>query len=186
MNNHKTNNSLPNAKIKLRLDHLPNKKEISVLDCYGGDGVIWSGVKKQTDKQIRVLSIDKQEYKSVDIVCDNLKVLAGIDLSKFDVVDLDAYGCPFAQMQTLFRRGFVGEVFVTYIQTGMGNLPTGILLQAGFSKEMLKKAQTIFTRKPMMVLDTYLSNQGITSYDEISLDRKHYLHFTVSQIDKGD
>ena len=89
------------AKVTLRLNHLPEKKEITVLDAFAGKGTIWNMVQKRTDKKIRTLAIDKNYYDNIDIVCNNLKVLAGIDLGRFDIVDLDAYGIPFAQMQLL-------------------------------------------------------------------------------------
>ena len=47
-------------------------------------------MQKRTDKKIRTLAIDKNYYDNIDIVCDNLKVLAGIDFGRFDIVDLDA------------------------------------------------------------------------------------------------
>lgn len=182
----KTNNSFVLEKVNLRFNHLPDKNPIFVLDCYAGKGVLWGAIQKKSDKTINVLSIDKIKHNNVDIHCDNLKVLAGINLSRFDVIDLDAYGCPFAQMQILFKRNYCGHVFVTYIQSGMGNLPTGILLQSGFTREMLAKAQTIFTSKPLQVLEQYLSANGIESYSIISLDRKHYLYFNTLSNVKGD
>lgn len=185
LSSHKTNNSYLEAKVTLRLNNLPDKKEILVLDAYAGKGKIWKLVKKRSDKKIRVLSIDKEPHPNVDIVCDNLKVLAGIALDKFDVIDLDAYGVPFAQMQILFNHKYSGTVFVTYIQSLYGNLPHGILKQAGFTKSMLDKCQTIFTKKPLEVLEQYLMSNKIKHYSIKSLDRKHYLCFTVSN-SKGD
>ena len=185
MNSRKTNNSYLEAKVTLRLNNLPDKKDITVLDAYCGTGRIWRNVKERSNKQIKILSIDKNPHKNVDIICDNLKVLSGIDLNGFDIVDLDAYGCPFAQMQLLFNHGYNGVVFITYIQSYYGNLPYGILKQAGFTKEMLAKAQTIFTKKPLDILDIYLHANNITKYSIKSLDRKHYLCFTVTN-SKGD
>ena len=144
------------AKVTLRLNHLPEKNEIIVLDAFAGKGTIWNLVQKRTDKKIRTLAIDKNYYDNIDIVCDNLKVLAGIDLGRFDIVDLDAYGIPFAQMQLLFKNKYQGIVFVTFIQSFYGNLPTAILMQSGFTPEMIRKARTLFSKKPLEVLETYL------------------------------
>ena len=170
------------AKVTLRLNHLPEKNEIIVLDAFAGKGTIWNMVQKRTDKKIRTLAIDKNYYDNIDIVCDNLKVIAGIDLGRFDIVDLDAYGIPFAQLQLLFKKKYQGIVFVTFIQSFYGNLPTGILMQSGFTPEMIRKARTLFTKKPLEVLETYLLSNKIENYSIKSLDRKHYLCFDTTKI----
>lgn len=171
------------AKVTLRLNHLPEKNEIIVLDAFAGKGTIWNLVQKRTNKKIRTLSIDKKNYyDKIDIVCDNLKVLAGIDLGRFDIVDLDAYGIPFAQMQLLFKKKYQGIVFVTFIQSFYGTLPNGILMQSGFTPEMIRKARTLFSKKPLEVLETYLFANKIEHYSIKSLDRKHYLCFDTTKI----
>jgi hypothetical protein len=177
--NLKTNNSHLQIKVSLRIDNLPDHDPLYVLDAYAGKGHIWNSIKKQETRDIRVLQIDKVDHPNVDIVTDNLKVLAGINLSRFHVIDLDAYGCPFAQLQVLFNHGYAGTVFVTYIQTHHGALPHGILKQSGFTKEMIRKSQTLFTSNPLSVMEQFLSNNGISSYKIKYLDRKHYMCFDV-------
>lgn len=166
-------------KVSLRLNNLPEKDNICVLDAYAGKGLIWNAIKKRTDKSIKVLQVDKVDHPNVDITTDNLKVLSGINLSRFDIIDLDAYGCPFAQLQILFNHNYAGKVFVTYIQTHHGALPHGILKQSGFTKEMIRKSQTLFTSNPLSVMEQFLSNNGISSYKIKYLDRKHYMCFDV-------
>lgn len=185
MSNLKTNNSYLSAKVNLRVNHLPDTDPLLVIDAYCGKGLIWNEVERITGRNISVLGIDKENHPNVDIVCDNLKVLAGIDLSNYHVIDLDAYGCPYAQMQILFNHGYAGRVFVTYIQSFMGNLPKGILKQAGFTQAMLSKAQTIFTKNPLAVWENYLSKNGVKKITIKSLDRKHYMVFDVQKC-KGD
>lgn len=182
--NLKTNNSHLEMKVNLRLNNLPEKDNLCVLDAYAGKGLIWNTVKKRTAKKIKVLQVDKVDHLNVDIATDNLKVLSGINLSRFDIIDLDAYGCPFAQLQILFNHNYKGKVFVTYIQTHHGALPHGILKQSGFSKEMISKCTTLFNKNPMQVMEQYLANNGIFSYSIKYVDRKHYMCFDVPH--KGD
>lgn len=182
--NLKTNNSHLEMKVNLRLNNLPEKDNLCVLDAYAGKGLIWNTVKKRTAKKIKVLQVDRVDHPNVDIATDNLKVLSGINLSRFDIIDLDAYGCPFAQLQILFNHNYVGKVFVTYIQTHQGRLPNGILKQSGFTMEMINKSITLFAKNPMAVMEQYLANNGIFSYSIKYVDRKHYMCFDVPH--KGD
>lgn len=182
MSSLKTNNSHLEAKITLRLNHLPEGNPLYVLDAFCGEGLIWREVVRRSGRDIRILSIDHDQGTAADIVCDNLKVLSGLNLDKYDVIDLDAYGCPFAQMQILFNHKYNGTVFVTYIQTMYGRLPNGILRQAGYTTAMLSKAQTLFSKRPIEVLESYLANHNILSYTIKSLDRKHYLCFNVKNL----
>lgn len=45
----KTNNdaSLIEAKVSLRIDSLPDKKTITVLEAFGGEGVLWGIIKRR-------------------------------------------------------------------------------------------------------------------------------------------
>ena len=63
----KTNNdlSLINAKIQLRINSIEHLKgQIKVLELFGGEGILWNEVKKLTGKDILILGIDKNKYKS--------------------------------------------------------------------------------------------------------------------------
>lgn len=105
MNRAQTDNSYFDAKIKLRIDHLPNKKFLSVLDLFGGDGLIWNEIIKQSGKDITVLRMDiKLDKPGVYLKGDNLKFLKVMDLNQFDIIDVDAYGVPYAQLKEIFRK----------------------------------------------------------------------------------
>ena len=47
---------------------------------------------------------------------------------------------------------------------------------------MIRKARTLFTKKPLEVLETYLLANNIDHYLIKSLDRKHYLCFDTTKI----
>ena len=59
-----TDNSHLREKIQLRLDNLPDKKEIKVLDMFSGDNLIWDRIKKESGKKINVLRIEKKSTAS--------------------------------------------------------------------------------------------------------------------------
>ena len=52
MSKAKTDNSMFWDKVLLRLNHLPEKNNINVLDCFSGNGEIWDQIKKMTKKNI--------------------------------------------------------------------------------------------------------------------------------------
>lgn len=134
----KTNNSYLADKVALRSRNLPKgKTELNVLDCYGGQGRIWTAVQLQTGREINVLPIDVKDYGDFFMPGDNRSFLSIIDLSRFQVVDLDAYGVPYDQLKILFEREYHGLVFVTFIQTLYGIMPKELLADLGFSNEMV-------------------------------------------------
>lgn len=106
----KTNNdnSLIEGKVNLRLQSLPDKKEINVLEAFGGEGVLWSIVqRKAPDKKINVLSIDKNKYGRVQLQGDNLKFLHSLNLSEFDIIDLDAWGIKKVNIISKSRKNYL-------------------------------------------------------------------------------
>lgn len=95
----KTDNSYIEEKIDLRISAISEKKSVTVLDCYAGTGKLWTLVKQRTGCNISVVGIEKENGKNkYALPGDNIKYLKNIDLSKFDIIDLDAYGIPFAQL----------------------------------------------------------------------------------------
>lgn len=134
MSNRQTDNSFFIDKVNLRLRHLPGKQSIRVLDAYGGDGRIWNKIKTMTDKKIEVLRIDhKDTSRGVYLKGDNVKYLKSLDLVKYDVIDLDAYGVPYTQLEAVFDclsgKIYNHEIicYVTFIQTMLGSLPRKLL-----------------------------------------------------------
>jgi hypothetical protein len=175
-----TDNSCLEEKILLRLNSLDtiDKEEINVLECFGGDGVIWGEVKKRSSKKINVLRINvKPDKVGFYLHGNNLKFLATIDLSQFEIIDLDAYGSPFQQLEIVFRRAYRGLIHCTFIQTGMGMINHDLLAHVGYTKAMIRKCPTLFTRKGFEVVCQYLIKNGIKSIQTINIDRKHYFWF---------
>ena len=182
MSKHQTDNSYLHEKIKLRRDSLAiiDKDEISVLECFSGDGIIWSNVKKQTSKNIKILRIDKKtDKRGVLLVGDNVKFLKNIDVSVFDIVDLDAYGSPFKQLQILFDKNYKGVVHCTYIQSGMGIIDKKLLQNLGFTSSMIKKCPTLFSKNALDKFLYYLHKMGVYQIVGCFINRKNYFYFEI-------
>ena len=178
----KTDNSFFSTKVKLRLENLPDKDPIRVLDAFAGEGHIWNEVEKQSGREILYLGIDKQKKGGIaNLHGDNLKILPTLNLTKFDVIDLDAYGIPYKQLRIVIEKQFQGIVFVTAIQSGMGQLPKKMLFALGYTKEMLFKVPTMFNREGFGKIKNYLYLHGIERVRGYFIDRKNYFCFTLNQ-----
>lgn len=176
-----TDNSYIEEKVMLRLnslDELGDKKEINILECFGGDGVIWGEVKKRDLRKINVLRIDvKPDKNGLYLHGNNLKFLASMDLSGFDIIDLDAYGSPFPQLQMIFKKAYRGLIHCTFIQTGMGMINHDLLESVGYTKAMVRKCPTLFTRNGFDIVCEYLYLKGIRTIQTINIERKSYFWF---------
>lgn len=176
----KTDNSHIKEKVQLRLDCL-KKKNISVLDCFSGTGKLWNIVKQKTKSKIFVIGIEKEKGKNkLSLIGDNLKYLKTINLSKFDIIDLDAWGYPINQLEILFERKYKGIVIVTAIQSMQGCLPRKMLYQLGYTKEMIDKNPILFYRNGLGKLQNYLYLHGIQVIEGYFINNKNYFHFTLN------
>lgn len=183
MNNQviKTDNSYFNEKVSLRLASLKliKGKDINVLDAFSGDGKLWEIIKNKISKNINVTRIEiKPDAKGVYLKGDNLKYLSGMDLNKYDIIDLDAYGSPFRQLELIFKRKYIGIVHCTFIQTMSGGINHSLLEFNGYSKKMISKCPTLFYKNPVDKLFNYLAYNGIKNIIFIKpTERKIYFYF---------
>lgn len=181
-----TDNSFFDIKVKLRLENLPPKRVIRVLDCFAGSGLIWQRVQQlATSKKISVLGIDKKAVPGrVQLIGDNLKFLQAIDLDRFDAIDLDAYGIPYRQLQLILSRKFRNKVIIyaTFIQSVFGCLPSILLADLGYTPAMVQKIPTLFYREGFDKFKQYLGQRGIQQIKHYSdsSNRKHYLCFEIN------
>lgn len=174
----KTNNSYLGNKVELRVNNLPDKPV--VLDCYGGARVIWNAVEARIGKPVKYVGIDKLDYGvGFYLDGDNMAYLRTMNLKPFNVIDLDAYGVPYAQLKALFERGFKGTVFVTFMQVSLGIIPYGILEDIGFTTEMIHKIPTLFFKRGWQYFLEWLALKGVRAITHRSHERKHYLVFTL-------
>lgn len=164
MSKAKTDNSHLEAKVLLRVNHLPEKDPVRVLDCFHGSGIIWKNViLRCPNRKILVTGIEeKRGLPGLYLVGDNRKYLSMMDLSQFDVIDLDAYVVPFDQIEILMIRPGQRTVFVTFIQSNYGQLPLGMLECLGYTKSMVIKCPTLFCRNGFEKMKAYLAKAGLS------------------------
>ncbi len=175
----KTENSYLRAKVELRKRFLPNRPGVRVLDLFSADGTIWNTITRETRRKIDVLRIEKEpDRQGTYLRGDNLKFLGSLDLDRFDVIDLDAYGVPFKQLERLFEKRPAGAVVhVTFIQSMYGGLPRKMLLYLGYTEAMVKKIPSLFFRDGFEKFKAYLYAKGIRKIWHVSVAKKHYLTF---------
>lgn len=179
----KTDNSYFEEKVKLRIDNLPDRNPIRVLDMYSGTGSIWDHIKAHTDKNIEVLAIEKRDIKGrIYLHGDNSKYR--LDYDYFDVIDLDAYGVPFEQLEDVFARCRAKMIIhVTYIQSQYGRLPVKMLEAIGYTRPMVKKIPTLFNKDGQKKFLNYLAVRGVKNikiYDTVN-HRKTYATFKINE-----
>lgn len=150
----KTNNSYYDLKKALRKVDLPDKPR--VLDCYAGNHRLWDGVELE-----RYYPIDKQLYENLSITADNIKIMSSLDLSEFNVIDLDAYGIPTKQLEIIFESKFKGIVYFTFIQSMFGALPNKLLIEYGFTLKMLGRTRSLFNKNGFAKFKNFLAKRGV-------------------------
>lgn len=176
-----TDNSYFYHKIKLRecaIDIL-GCKEIVVLECYSGKGLIWDKIKKRNaDKNITVIKIDTKPKTKTTLKGHNLKYLQSMDLNAFNIIDLDAYGVPFEQCEILFKKEYSGIVCVTFMQSVFGRLPFALLTKLGYPKNMVLKCLTLFNTNGYEKFMAYLGMNGIRQINQyVFKDQNKYYYF---------
>lgn len=184
MSSPKTNNSYLKEKVILRLLNLPDKKDIKVLDCFHGNGEIWRNIKMLSDKNIEIDGIDLKDYSdSFSLIGDNSKVLKSIDINRYDIIDLDAYGVPDIQIEIVKQKAKKEIiVFYTFINSVMGRLPENLLKKIGFSKPMLLKVSTIFSRhqhQKFLFFLSCLKIKGVVQWIQFN-NKKYYGVFKIN------
>ena len=180
MNNRLTDNSYLADKIALRLSMLPKAKAINVMDAFHGAGTIWKNIEKRYLGEIKITKLDRDQKDDCFVLLgDNRKFLASLDLNKYQVIDLDAYGVPYDQLKIIFSRGYSGIVFVTFIQSVVGRLPNEFLFDLGYSPAMVKKCPTLFCKHGYQKFLRWLGLHGIDRVTVRRHSRKVYLGFEI-------
>lgn len=180
MNSPQIDHSFLKAKITLRMNHLPDKESFKILDAFSGQGIIWDEITKRTGRKIEVLKIDiKKDLKGIYLVGDNRKFIASLSLKDYDVIDLDAYGVPFDLLDYLLTydraRELHHRIFLTFIQSQIGQLPHKMLNRLGYTNRMIRRIPTLFNRNGIERLKDYLGTMGIESIWIKSSGSKHYI-----------
>jgi len=178
-NAHIDNHNLAD-KQRLRSLATAHLKELNVLDCFAGHNLLWSKFKCKT-----YYGIEKEKHKGRNLIADNLKVIPSIDLSRFNVIDLDSYGVPFPQILLLWKNGTLrsGTVIIyTAIFDTLNGLSRACTDYYGLTK-MAQKTTLILARHSDDMFYGMLYNLGIRKVHRYTVMRisqhKHYGYFQV-------
>lgn len=175
----KTDNSHFEAKVQLRLQVVAEtgKDTVTVLELFAGKSLLWSEVKKRTDVNIRMLSIEKERGKNpLALGGDNMKFLPSLDLSQFDIIDIDAYGSCFNQLNYILEQDYAGYIICTDIQSMFGRTSDQLLERSGFTRAMIKKIPTLINAHANEALWAYLADYGYEHATGFFLGRKKYFY----------
>lgn len=138
----KTNNhpAAAKAKAELRENVLNEIGEEScyVIDAFAGDGAMYRRIWHRAAGYVGCDLVFYRDERTA-FVCDNRRVLRAIDLTPFNVFDLDAYGSPWEQALIVADRRKVapGEKIGVLLTEGsslnlkMGGMSTALKVIAG-------------------------------------------------------
>jgi hypothetical protein len=116
----------------------------------------------------------KNDGKPVEVVARSISLYG---FQSPIVIDLDAYGVPFKQLEIVFQSKYKGIVFVTFIQSVHGMLPRELIFNCGFTPEMVNKIPSLFNRDGFGKLKSYLYSRGIQFILYYQVERKFYMAF---------
>lgn len=94
------------SKIALRLDTLDRVlpgEPLRVLDCCAGEGVVWDRL-RELRPVASYVGIDLKPRRPGTLRGDSVRSLQVLDLSAYNVIDIDTYGEPWAHYFTALTR----------------------------------------------------------------------------------
>lgn len=173
----KTDNYDINSKINLRKEAVKGLDELRVLDLFAGENKLW----KNFDKKI-YFGVEKEKNKGKNLNADNNRIIKSLDLSRFNVIDLDSYGIPFNQIYDIFNNPTLqsGTVFVfTCITNKMSAVNKKCLKEFNLEK-IYKKCKVLVNGKANELFYAYLQKKGIKEvylYEVNTSFKKQYGYF---------
>lgn len=179
----KTDNSHFAAKVALRMEAIKNLESVNVLDCFAGNNLIWKKIPHDS-----YLGIEKQKGKGeLNIYGDNVKIIKSLDLSNYNVIDLDAYGIPGEQMiEIMENKTLADEVVIIYTATAMAfsNCSKKFIEKIGIEYDTWNKCRTLWNKHILYLWYFLLSEKcGIKNINLIDIKdrnyRKHYGYFVL-------
>lgn len=109
-------NSFESLKVKMRLDYLP--KDPKVLDLYCGMGRMYKMVYRDRAKIYHGVDKSKVHDYSICTLADNTSFIKRHDISSYNVIDLDAYGCPWMNLYLVAQK-HPGPNIVVFVTDGL-------------------------------------------------------------------
>ena len=173
-----TQSSYFTDKVAMRKQVCSKLSAVDVLDLFAGSHDIWDAVGCD-----RYYGIDNY-FKGGNLPIDNRKALQYLDLSQVNIIDADAYGMPYEQIQMLYENGTMKSgtvVFFTCITGPMNRLSRRLIDDFGIDSEY-KRTRTLFNRYGYRYFHQMLKSHGINEVVSIIHDgsmRKEYGYFIV-------
>lgn len=132
MDGKKLDNDHVASKVALRVEavtRLGDPRPITVLDAFHGHGKLWDLVGDALPEgwEVRLYRADQAHRKLGTLRINNVRLLEVLDLNRFDLIDLDAYGWPAYQLKLVASRAPTKPVLTTRIVRALGNVPKVIL-----------------------------------------------------------
>jgi len=142
-----TNNGKNKTKVIIRQNLLNLfNTETNVLDVFCGDGEMYKKVWKNTNKYIGIDKISFSDERDT-VMGDSLKVLETIEMSNFNIFDIDAYGSPYAALEIILRRMSKKQKEIGFCITDgldmdlkMGKICGDLQKLSGIKRAKIKKA----------------------------------------------
>lgn len=149
----KRHNSAVSAKVELRqwlaggLGGAPR-----ILDCFAAGGMLWDRAYGRPGPD-RYVGLDLEQFddERAMIVCDSRRYIrhADVDLGRFDLFDLDAYGSPLEHLALICHRlrtapgRRIGFALTdgTGMAAGLNSLPHGLLQYVGVARHQRSRVQ---------------------------------------------
>ena len=153
-----TDNTQIGKKIDLRRQATAHLKKTKVLDLFGGENRLWASFELD-----RYYGVEKEKGKGRNLTADNMRVIRSLDLSGFNVIDIDTYGIPANQLSEIFDNPTLtpGTVIIyTCISNKRSALSRRIIEMFGLS-EMYKKVKVILNGLGPELFHAYLYEMGI-------------------------
>lgn len=126
------------SKVALRLEGVTlsgKPREVYVLDAFAGFGHLWDAVRLALPEgwSVRLYQSDNERKRAGTLKVDNVRLLEAINLRRFDLIDLDAYGWPANQLKIVSQRAPKVPVVSTRIARALGPMPKVVLDDLGIT-----------------------------------------------------
>jgi hypothetical protein len=134
---------------------------VKVLDAYHGSGRVWHRVAALVpDVRIDVVGIDTRNIAPGVIQGDNRKILPTLDLTAFDLIDLDAYGVPAEQLAIVADRAPGVPVVATVIARHGAPPTTPMLDLLGIPRDWPRRSMVTLSFSIYTLWDHYCAALG--------------------------
>jgi hypothetical protein len=175
----KTDNKSVANKVFLRRKATEYLPSLRVLDLYAGKNICWRSIDKE-----RYYGVELKEGKGKNLYADAKTIINSLDLSAYNVIDVDSYELPFEVCENLLKSDKVksGTIIIyTAITNVFTQLSKTCIERLGIT-DMYKIAPSLFNLNALEYFYDMLASHGVNevNYYEVK-DKfiKHYGYFTI-------